>query len=1688
MRIPPVLRVMLRIGLGLLVAVPALTLILIGGGLLFLRSDTGERWVERVAAEHLPAALAGSGLSLHFGRISGPLPQQLRVTDLRVSDRQGVWLNVPEAAVRLRLAALLGGTLAVEEILVREPILYRLPELPESPDAPAPEPETEQGRVFARIGETGRGVSRILDRVRLDGVRLVDARIAPEALGLPPLGAASPAIAAGASQSGTNPPEKNSSGTNLSEPNPSEMNLSGANPTPDSREELPKAETFLAASLTGDGPLTDWRASLRAEWPHVARIAGEIFLGNKGEWLLPTSAPALPDPFRPDVGARLKLALRLAEPAPIPARADANDPDGDAPDLALSVLAGLDGAPDGTPLAVPELNLRLDGVRLDGALAAADTALQGKLALVLDDPDALTALMRRAARNGLPVPETTLPLNEATLTLALAGRPAAPDLTLDLQTRGLEVAQKHLDANASLRLQAAGLMAESAPPATAAPARDGVSGTPHAPDVHSAPDTPDTSDTPDERGARDARNNVPHAVAAGGQETPRAAPAGPIRPDPIHLNLDGVVSLSGLGTTPDALEINLAARLEKTGENVRLDTLSCRIDDDFATLAAQGSLNLADSASALTLRADIPALDRLPLRALLSLPEAPSGALNLTADLQTPGKNTASAGHLPLNLPPLAATLNLEGTGMNWGMPLLNNVLGKAPSLNVDLGLPPHTDQGAGQGRNAATARLSLAAAAARIRGEASLLAAPEPGGEAQIAAEARLNLPALTAFAPLVPDLSGSLAATLRAGGPASSPWLEMTATSPALRRAESALTDLRFLLRAANLPAPFGSAESGSGQKAAKAPRCDGTARLDAVISQHGLTPPKGSPIHLSTDWIVRPATSAAPGEVRLDRISGTAPGIALTGALDAELPRRAADPALAGHDENSAPPRLAGHLALDVSDWGLINAAAGLKGASRIQSKTAKLRVALADAPGQGVRAEVDLRELRAPETTLSHMRATLEADDIFGAARVNFNARSGPGTAAGRSWREGTARVSGPLSQLAAALSLKGQVEADLGLTLDAPGRVCRIDRLHARDGVTGLGLRLNAPLEASFRSENGGDALRVRGLDASLSPSGSVRGNALVSPEALDVDLSLNSLELGALRSLIDAPLPDAAITAEARLSRSAGRFPSGKLTVRADDIRYPGNETSPVAFRLDAALESSGPRPAGRAGGTGWPGLRARAALSGVGPSDLVAEALIPLEREIGPDGLPRPAMRRPLSGSARWEGSLAPLWSFVPLADRHVTGNAKLDAVLGGTLDAPELSADLGVSGGRYEDILLGLLLADINADLRVRSAGESRLSVTLGDGRSGTARVEGTIGPLAKGLPLDLKGVINDLAPLHRNDLSVTLSADASVTGAALSPSDLAVNAAVTVDRGEFNIVGTFGSNIPTLDVTTIPTAGAPDSPTVRKEEAETDNKAAGPLLNVDVTLPGRFFVRGKGLESEWRGDLAVKGPAPDPVVLGRISSVRGTFQLLGKEFTLSRGNVLFTGSTPPIPSLDIVLTHDGPSITAEATVSGPATSPALKLSSRPPLPEDEVVAQVLFGQSAGSLSRLEALQLANELRILAGGGPGLLGAARDTLGMDVVRFKSARRAQQPAGTNGAGQLNPGQRPGSDDDEDEGVPTLEVGKYVLDNVYVGLEQGMTGEDSGVRVQIELTPRLSLDASTTSRGSEIGASWKKDY
>ena len=251
---------------------------------------------------------------------------------------------------------------------------------------------------------------------------------------------------------------------------------------------------------------------------------------------------------------------------------------------------------------------------------------------------------------------------------------------------------------------------------------------------------------------------------------------------------------------------------------------------------------------------------------------------------------------------------------------------------------------------------------------------------------------------------------------------------------------------------------------------------------------------------------------------------------------------------------------------------------------------------------------------------------------------------------------------------------------------------------------------------------------------------------------------------------------------------------------------------------------------------------------------------------------MPSPALDKPCSGNVNWEGSLASLWRFVPLANSSLTGQGSLNATLSGSLSAPELSASLKIEKAAFEEILLGLALSDINLDASLQSGGMSRLSLSATDGQSGAINVNGTVGPLASGLPLSLHGTIKELAPLHRNDLSVTLSGTADIVGPATSPD---VRAAITVNKGQFQIVSSFGTSIPTLNVVE---AG--------QEESTASSSGSGPKLDVNVLIPNRFFVRGKGLESEWKGNLQVSGPATNPVVTGSINSIRGQFSLLGKQ----------------------------------------------------------------------------------------------------------------------------------------------------------------------------------------------------------
>ena len=64
-----------------------------------------------------------------------------------------------------------------------------------------------------------------------------------------------------------------------------------------------------------------------------------------------------------------------------------------------------------------------------------------------------------------------------------------------------------------------------------------------------------------------------------------------------------------------------------------------------------------------------------------------------------------------------------------------------------------------------------------------------------------------------------------------------------------------------------------------------------------------------------------------------------------------------------------------------------------------------------------------------------------------------------------------------------------------------------------------------------------------------------------------------------------------------------------------------------------------------------------------------------------------------------------------------------------------------------------------------------------------------------------------------------------------------------------------------------------------------------------------------------------------------------------------------------------------------------------------------------------------------------------------------------------------------------------EEATTAVKAGKYVTEDVYVGVTQGATAEAGGVEVEIEVTPNISIETENRSDGqSNVGVRFKRDY
>ncbi len=816
--------------------------------------------------------------------------------------------------------------------------------------------------------------------------------------------------------------------------------------------------------------------------------------------------------------------------------------------------------------------------------------------------------------------------------------------------------------------------------------------------------------------------------------------------------------------------------------------------------------------------------------------------------------------------------------------------------------------------------------------------------------------------------------------------------------------------------------------------------------------------------------------------------AAGIAVSGELETNF-------------SPDSPPLLNGAFKLNVADWAALSALApgyklggaletdivfasgGAEAFAAMQDKT-KGQNAVLDLhiPRLSVSEQSGKKLLSLSGLTLSAKLADLFAKpalagelalDAIQAAQIKSSARFSL-----------MGSLSGPLE---ARLESQGSIASKLALRW-SPGKI-ELDRLEmnmllpeAKAGKLRPGLRSLNAAEILY----GPQGLSFKGLNLEFRPSGRLSLEGMLAPEQLGLTLKLTGLDFKGWRSLFPQ-IPEGAADLQANL-QGKPQNPKGQFRLTLKEVRIPAIPLAPMNLSMLGAIGQDG-------SGTSLTSRLEIAArsLKALGAEKAALKMRLPLR--FSAQGLPAINMNGPLAAQVQWSGAIGPLWNLLPLADRRLNGRIALDFNASGTPKKPRLMGEAKIDKGRFEDLLLGILLTEITLRLKLAEAPKSApkagkafpdflpekalILLTATDGRGGKLKIDGSAG--LNGGDLNLATTIDHLRPLRRRDVQIELSGQVKASGHVQTPE---IAGEIIINQGELLLNNIYPSaSVKTLTITPVQnpkTKVAQSSPrgvtkeVARSNTAQASQDAAG-SLNLRLRMLPRFVVEGRGLSSIWQANLLISGSLKDPQITGQITAVKGNFDFLGKNFALSRGSINFVGGAYSDPLLDLMLTNETPELNAHLLVTGPVSKMKLGLSSEPALPRDEILSRVLFGRSVNELGRLEALQLAAAVAQLAGygsGGGGLFSSAKKALGVDVLRLGTSN-------TGAAGQ------PG---DQSAAGTTLEMGKYINDMIYMGIQQGMKPDSTALIIQLELTPRSSLELRSEGNNTWGGFKWKYNY
>ena len=981
--------------------------------------------------------------------------------------------------------------------------------------------------------------------------------------------------------------------------------------------------------------------------------------------------------------------------------------------------------------------------------------------------------------------------------------------------------------------------------------------------------------------------------------------------------------------------------------------------------------------------------------------------------------DSKAAGRLALDMAEVAGAASLIGLKLSGGLAIAADV----------------TSDNAGRGAATLDVRFSRLAADAADRASAALAALLGPG--ATLAAAGTFS-PDEAALSRLVLDgravnISGSGRFDAAAGALAASAAIKVA--------------DAGVLAPALGVP-------------------CGGALSLDAALSGPAVSPRltvKGTadrPVYdalalagADLDFAVSDLAGKPAGTLRLAaRREGEAARLETAFALAGrqltvrDLRLSAPDAAFSGEAMvDTATGRVAGKLSGNAANLAPLGRFTGL-------ALSGGLKLSATAATGHGgQRVVLDLTAsgLRLPGLAAASLAVAADLDDLTGNPRGRATA-NGKGLAAGGvSLAALDLTAAGDGRALSLALEAKGKIPGERPLELSTRASLAPADRTAHRLTIQSLAgvldtrkFALSAPAALIF----GGGGARLDGLalafdKARLTASGSL------GPAEASGKITVERFPLPVLAAFGLAGL-DGSATATATVSGSPAK-PAVTAEARLDDLRLASERNDGLpALAVWSKATISGGR------------LAVTAGVAGKGKKDaLSVTAGLPLRLSFAPFVLDAPSAGA-LSGQVTADSDLSDLGTVLARLNTRLAGRLTADLTLGGSLAAPAVSGALALAASRLENADAGLVLQNIILRADAASGVLTIAKATGEDTKGGSFAITGKVGiaDLENG-PVDLAVQLSRLR-VAGLDLA-TATADGRITVAG-TLSQMRAAGKIVVGPADINLPTSLPPDVAVIPVILVNDPRAP----------QTARKLAPPAaarhvdLNLEVALGQAVYVRGLGLESRWGGRIAVTGTAAAPVVAGTYFVEKGFIELFGSNLEIAKGELVFRGESPPAPTFDIQAQHTSGDVTAGVSITGDAANPVIALTSTPVLPHDEILSRILFGQSASTLSPIQAAQLAQAAASLyAGGTPtSILARTRRILGLDQLTLVS--------GKGGVSST-----------------VLKAGKEIAKGVTVGVEQGMGAQSSAVSVEVQVTPNITIDSRVGVDNKQgVGVNWKWDY